>query len=320
MTAAPIALQRLLLNAFALPDDQALKNWRQWRESINFEDLDPTLTRLLPIVVYGRPKWLNDDPARNIIQGLCRRAWAQQQTGSQSLAQIIGVLRREGILRVVLCGPPALGPLYAERQSIRPFESPELMIGKHEIDRAIDALSSHGWQLPQTGFNNLNCGVWLSKAGGERVYISWQRRWVCARLSNLTILDLPGTTVEMLPPEELLAEVLLAPAHGNRLAWQWDALAIAAARELDWDRVGTLTDQDERAVTRLHELRDEWGIAVPSYLLISRHGGVVTQEIRRVKRDYGWVAANDGARPSIAGFAAYCAKRWWRGFAVPRKG
>jgi len=320
MTAAAFSEQRLLLNAFALPDDQALKNWRQWRESINFDDLDPTLTRLLPIVVYGHPEWLDDDPARNIIQGLCRRAWAEQQIGLQSLARLVTTLRGARIARVALCGPPAVSPLYAERGSIRPFESPELMIGRHEVDVALDALSFDCWQLPEAGFNNLRYGEWLSKAGGERVYLTWQRRWACQRISNLTVLELPGTTVETLPPEELLAEVLLTPADGKRLAWQWDALVIASVRHLDWHRVGKLADHDERAVSRLRELRRDWSIAVPDSLLHSMRGGVLSQGLRRARRDYGWVVADGGARPSVAGLAAYCVRRWWRESVVPRKG
>jgi hypothetical protein len=166
----------------------------------------------------------------------------------------------------------------------------------------------------------MHYGVWLSQTGAERVHLIWRRRWNCEGPSKTNSFELPGATVEVLPPEELLAEVLLTPEGGSQLAWQWDALAITAERKLDWRRVETLTDQDELAVSRLRELRDEWGIAVPGYLTHSARGGFLRQRIRRINRDYRWVARNDGARPSVTGLAAYCVKRWWRVFIVPGRG
>lgn len=317
MTAAQTAWQKLLLGAFALPEDKAFACWRQWREGADIGSLDAESARLLPAIVYGRPKWLADDPARNIIQGLCRRAWTEYQIGLRSLARIVTSLRGAGLSRVVLCGAAAAGAFYAERKSIRPFASPELMIGSDEVNVALGALSSQGWQLPETGLVDEHCSVWLSQAGGERVRLIWQRQWNCEGPAGTESLELPGATVEVLPREELLAEVLLTPESGRQLPWQWDALALTTERKLDWRRVEALTDQDELAVSRLRELRDEWGIAVPGYLALPARSGFLRQRMRRINRDYRWVARNHGERPSVAGLAAFCVKRWWRIFIVP---
>jgi len=317
MTAAQTASQKLLLGAFAWPEHKAVVCWRQWREGVDIVNLEAESARLLPTVVHGRSKWLAEDPARNIIQGLCRRAWAEHQIGLRSLARIVNSLRSAGISSGVLCGSAAIGRFYAERKSIRPFESPELLIGSHDVDAALGVLSSEGWQLPQTGPADKHYGVWLSQASGERVHLIWQRRWNCEDPARTNSFELPGATVEVLPPEELLAVVLLTPEAGSQLAWQWDALSITTERKLDWRRIETLIDQDELAASRLRELRNEWGITVPGYLMHSARGGFLRQRIRRINRDYRWVTRNDGARPSVTGLAAYCVKRWWRVFIVP---
>jgi hypothetical protein len=225
-----------------------------------------------------------------------------------------------GISSGVLCGSVAVGRYYAERKSIRPFESPELMIGSHEIDAALGVLSSEGWQLPRAGRADMHYGVWLTHAGGERVHLVWQRLCNLDGPSETNSFELPGATVEVLPAEELLADILLTPEDGNRLAWQWDALAIATTKNLDWRRIDLLIDQNELAVSRLIELRDAWRIEVPWYLGHSARDGYLSQRIRCIKRDYRWVTRNDGARPTVTGLAAYCVKRWWRVFVVPGGG
>ena len=291
---------RLLLEAFALPEPRARASWKRWRDAADLDRLAPGILRVLPVVAHARPEWLAGDPGRAVIQGLCRKAWTQNQLGFRLLARTVARLREAGVEEVVLTGSTAFALLSSRHKSLRPLETLEIQVGREALPAAFGALTGAGWKL-LPGYPE-PAAAWLEDADGARLKLGWGRR-----PRALESAPLLGTVVQLFPPEEMLVETLLGVREECELDWRWDALALLAVRRVNWLAVFWLMDGGETGTARLRELREEWNIAVPASLLLC-------EGLWRIRRDYRWNVRNGGARAAVSGFAAYCARRWWRVF------
>src|ERR1700691_4592061 len=99
-----VSSQRLLWDAIVLPLPQAGNAWRRWRESIDLDHLDDRSFHLLPALAGRMPAWLEKDPQRAILLGICRRAWSQNQVCRKLLADALEILSAVGIERVAPTG------------------------------------------------------------------------------------------------------------------------------------------------------------------------------------------------------------------------
>jgi hypothetical protein len=321
--------RNLLLEASVLPREQAFGKWKAWRAGIDLDNLDPDYLRLLPLLSHHLDEWLTGDSAKPFIQGICKRAWTQNQLALRRLATITAALRGAGVDRIVLTGSAAWALLYTKRRGIRPIDSLELLVARNEAGRAVDALTASGWRLaagyPKPEGETLDYleGVWLMNAREERLKLGW-RLLPCApelaasreKLAGLTPAEVQGIAVHLLPLEEMLLHALAGHREPYEVDWRWDALALIEARSMDWNRVKQLA-ADEIARRRLRELEELWGIPVPAHVLDPKTGWFRTR-VAAVWRDYQWHAWRAGASPSWRGFALYCPRRWWKVFVTDR--
>src|SRR5579871_1875587 len=303
---------RLLLEAFVLPPAQATDKWRRWRETLDLDRLDAAYFQMLPMMAHRLDAWLTDDPARQVIQGICKRAWTHNQMAFRSLVTIGDVLREAGVAGIVVTGSAAWALLYSENKAIRPIDSLELLVRRGDAALAIEVLHRAGWSLapglprPEGQvFDNLE-GVWLH--GGpderidERIKISW-RLLPCAAelaadretLGSPVPIEIQGIKAHILPPEEMLLHALAGHRESYQVDWRWDALALLAARPVDWARMTRLLDAESIARRRLSELHEDWRITIPSDVL-KQETSWWRRRFDAVWRDYRWHAWRAGAR------------------------
>ena len=319
----------LLLGAFVLPPAQAREKWVLWREGRDLDHLDPDSVQVLPLLAHRVAEWTADDPAKSIVQGVCKRAWTRNQMTLRRLAHAAAKLRAAGVDRIVLTGPASWSLLHAERKSIRPAGSPEILVARGHALRSARELSADGWRLapgqPEPAGETLDhrhC-VWLEDARGERLKLAW-RLLPCPpelassgeRLGPLTSVSVQDAPLQLLGPEQMLLDILAGYRDRTPPDWRWDALALLAARSVEWRRLrGPLMD-DQVASQRLLQLREQWRVPVPERILET--SGWFRQRVAAVWRDYLWHSWRAGRRPSWLSFAAYCPRRWWKAFVTDR--
>src|SRR5688572_25137980 len=146
----------LLLDALIRPAKPGFEAWRQWRASANLDCLDNASFLLLPALAHRLPEWLADDPRRDILLGICRRAWSQVQLRRKMLAEAAAVLRASGVETQTAAGPVAWADRYWPQGSIRPIDTLDLTVAPRTVKSAVSALAQAEWavkgRVPQGWF------------------------------------------------------------------------------------------------------------------------------------------------------------------------
>lgn len=323
---------RLLLEAFVLPPAEAAARWRRWREDLDLERLDPSYVRILPMLAHRLADWLAGDEARNTILGILKRAWTQNQIAFRSLAVVVGALREARIGPVAIIDSAAWALLYDEIKAIRPVDSLELLVRRTQARQAVDALVELGWSLlddmplPEGRVLDHRQAAWLRNEKDDRLKLSWRLLPSPPELAAdhevlpaLASAEFFGVRVELLPPEEMLLTALGRRREPYQVDWKWDALALLAARPVDWNRMTSLMRNEGAARLRLRELRTDWRAAVPDEVLREPRTSGLRRRIESIWRDYRWHAWQAGAESSLTGLASYCARRWWKVFVTGRR-
>ena len=147
--------------------------WRRWRAKIDLDAMSEDCVRLLPVLVARNFSWLAEDPARNLILGLAKRAWTRNQLMLRSLAELLASLTRDGLPEPAIAGPAAWALLHHREKSFRPVFFLELLIPRGQALPVAGALVALGWTLapgqvlPRT--QDFDCieGIWFRNQAGE---------------------------------------------------------------------------------------------------------------------------------------------------------
>jgi len=264
----------LLLDALIRPLPEAEDAWRRWRASVDLDQLDHPSFLMLPSLAGRIQDWIVADPQRDILLGICRRAWSQNQVQRKLLADSVGVLRNSKIERVAAVGPVDWGALYWPERSVRPIGRIDLLVEPALVRGAIEALARAGWSAPDpvpdlAGATFLFApGVRLRSSSGDVLWLHWRALPnTDISISRPPILPLeparPGQPAPFAIPAEHSLIAALGGAHGDGMDWRSDALMICRA-QLDWDAVAALVRWRSQARARIDELRRDWGVDVPA--------------------------------------------------------
>lgn len=141
--------QLLLLRAVLLDGPAARAAWVEWRERIDFDDVDAPSHRMLPLLARRMGDIAPDDPIRGLVSGIYRHAWGRNQLLIRDAAQIVDVLSAAGIPAIVLKGT-ALLAYYGGDWGARPMYDVDFLVPRDRVPEAATALAERGW-TPQAG-------------------------------------------------------------------------------------------------------------------------------------------------------------------------
>jgi hypothetical protein len=296
------------------------KAWREWRAGVELTRLDGECLAVLPLLSGRLREWLPEDadadPAKEIVLGICKRAWAQNQLRYRETAGAIDILRQEGV-DVTIFGPVAWSLLYQEEKAVRPIETLDFLAPRDRVNVAVNALQSAGWTVepdmpPLAGrVFDTHIGIWLRSPNGTPCQLAWRLSNVSPELARSheatparRPLDLVGTQAFVVQTEELFVGALTRE-HDRLVNWQCDAVVLLRNRTVEWRRLRTLTDSFPAAVERLSQVRREFGASIPPEATAIREPGPLVRRYLAIRADYRRVCWAEGRSSSPAGLARY---------------
>lgn len=317
----------MLVRALLAPPDSAELYWRRWRRETNLDRMSEDCVRLLPMVVARRPSWISDDPAGNMMRGLAKRAWTQNQVRLRSAAFVVDALRQAGIQEPAISGPGAWALLHQQERSFRPLSFLELLVSRQQVIPAADTLAKLGWTLapgqilPQPEVFDWTDAVWFRNPAGDGLKLAWrilpappERTPEWENIGPFETIHFQGAVLSMPSREVMLACALAGNRAGDLLDWRCDVAVLLAATSLDWTRVSKWIQFSLMARVRLIQFVRQSGAVVPPALL--RRPPRLWFQWDLVRADYHQHAALRGDSASVSGLFGYLCERWqtpaWR--------
>lgn len=256
-------------------DSAALEAWLRWRGQVEFDDVDRTEQRLLPLAYLNLGEAIRDDPAFGRAAGLYRRTWSQNQLLFDSAAERLTTLVDAGIEVLLLNGAP-LTVLHYHSAGARPMANVDVLIRPEEADRAAAVLRAAGWRAPVEPAGDqfrVQPGVPFRDGGPGEVALRWFSLWESSDDGPLweaaRPFDLAGARALAPCPADLLLAACVpgSPRHpATPSCWIADAVTVCRTGEIDWDR---LVHEARRrnlrvaAAAALEHLGEEFGVATP---------------------------------------------------------
>jgi len=290
------APHHLLLRALFQPLPEAERWWRRWRTIVNLDKLDRGSFYTLPALAGCMHGWIQDDPYREILLGICRRAWSQKQIRKKVLAEALSLLRASGIGAAAAIGPLAWEQLYWPAGAIRMIEGVDLVVEPGSVSLCMQAFLRSGWTVhgrpPDWNGSKFYfaAAIRMRTDSGEEVRLHWR--------------DLPNTDFALRrpdPPEfkpttderatlytpSAARDLVLAlgGVFDDGLDWRCDALMICRSN-VEWNVVETLLKWRSRAKMRLAELRRDWGVQVPQIIVAKLYTASVERMVTAPLRAY----------------------------------
>jgi hypothetical protein len=241
----------LLLAALSGSDTEATASWREWRRSVDIQNISWPELQFIPILNGRRlDMWLSDDLAAGVLKGIVRRAWSEAQVKLAFAREVEHVLTQAGCASVTVIGPAGSYLRNLHLQTVRPISEIRLLIPRQHLPRACEALKAEGWQ--PCGEISRGDGLdWSTHAlflrGGTGLYLHWRVLNVhapqareCERefLSDHRIVQAMGARYRILAPGHALLEILAGRAgHESADVIPWQAEASMVPRDdIDWIR------------------------------------------------------------------------------------
>lgn len=250
----PTAAQEHLLHACLNLDETLARDaWRQWRDAVEFDQIDQASMRFMPLLLRRLETLGISDPNLGRYRGLHRRSWVRSQQLFHLLRSLTAELNHIGIPTLVLKGAAIAARYYGET-GLRPMGDADLLVPRIDAPRTIAWFVQQGWnpeykQDPELLLRyhlDHNHAFGFQNANGQSVDLHWKllhlgtsptlddRFWRDARS-----LALPGFTPQTLSTTHHLFHALVHGVPLNSVPgfrWVADALMILrnAGNEVDW--------------------------------------------------------------------------------------
>jgi len=272
----PTPNQYLLLKASLLNDDQAIKSWQIWKESVDIDFLDPGSFRLLPLLFSNLSNLRVKDPLMPRLKGVYRMSWYKNKMIFIQAGFLLNFLHQQGIETMLLKGV-ALQLLYYPKQGVRPMDDIDILVPSNRALSVINLLQKSSWRTFvgwEEGCLNVNHAHKLLNKAGYAIDLHWNVLsesigphadspfWEASEFLNFH-----GTPTRVLNSSD---QLLHACVHGiipvasiSSIRWIADAMKILTSpeSEIDWKRILDLAE--ERSLKQ--HLKDTLGYLKSSF-------------------------------------------------------
>jgi len=249
----PDASDELLLRGALLDGNAAVSAWRLWHENADYDKLDFTQQRLLPLLGENLRGHGVSDPILDRYRAAFRRFWAKNQVLYHHAVIELNALNGLDVPALILKGVP-LSLLYYARPGLRPMSDIDILIDRAQVPAATRYFLDRGWVCIDDFIGNLEFldeiievrhGFNLRGPEGQEIDLHWNIFQTCFADPEplwraATRFDLNGFDASTLCSTDHLLHACAQAAGWNivrPVRWIPDAKMIIAKSSIDWDRM-----------------------------------------------------------------------------------
>lgn len=256
----PTATQLLLIKAGALPSEQAISYWKEWRSLVDVQQLDSVSNRLLTLVYYNLKNSGLTSTEFQVCKSTYRHTWVDNQILFHEFFKVMKLFNDADIQAITLKGAAQCMGYYHDIGA-RVMGDIDILLPYNQAVSAVKLLLAEGWKFKDIQPEQFNerflffrHAVGMFKSNHVHIDIHWHlstdtcNTGIEAKLFDATWgATFEGHTVRLLAPSDQLFHTLI---HGLKFSpeplirWVPDALSIILTKSaLDWDRLLELAKQ-----------------------------------------------------------------------------
>lgn len=237
-----------LLQAALCRGARAVDCWRQWKETVDIDQLDGGSQAMLPLVHHNLTREGLDDPLLPFCKGFYRRTWYLNNLNFHHMTGVLRALHQVGIRRLLLLKGAAMVVAHYRDHGLRAMGDFDFQVPLDQAAAVPAMLVDWGWR-PKSPLPRPH-GWDFEDAQERKLDIHWYSLHACttpgddddfwAAAIPAQLADVP---VEVLCPTDQLFQVIVHGVFfqgGTPLRWVADALTILASatdeNAIDWSR------------------------------------------------------------------------------------
>lgn len=147
-TCWPTKEQELLLRAVLLQGIDGMNAWRDWKSSVEIEQIDHGSYRLLPLLYRSLRTHGVEDPLMDKLKGVYRMTWYKNQVLFNRMSRLLRAFQDAAIQTMIIKGA-ALTLLYYKDCGLRPMNDFDVLVRTERTPEAINLLVKLGWRPPK---------------------------------------------------------------------------------------------------------------------------------------------------------------------------
>ena len=179
----PDRTQELLLGACLLKGDAALDAYREWKTSVDLDNVDPGSYRLFPLLYVNLKSHGLKDPMMNIFKWVYTKTRTNNEILLRNLAPLLEEFNKRGIEVILLKGAGLILSCYRDC-GLRPMVDADLLVPTGKTGDAIKLITGLGWDssiTPLKGFKDMKLLSRLGWTPGDRKLEDFTDEYFCVR-------------------------------------------------------------------------------------------------------------------------------------------
>ncbi|CAN5610182.1 hypothetical protein BH10ACT11_BH10ACT11_22230 [soil metagenome] len=281
-----------LLKACLWRGEEGAEAWREWRSTVEFDDITHASLRQLPLAWRNLGDAVADDPVWGRVKGIYRRSWTSNQLSFRAAAPLVAELERAGVQTLVLKGT-AYSFLHYGDMGSRWMADVDVLVDPARLAEATAILEGAGWTSTEGDPSEMaavrHSTPFVAADGVRQIDLHWHSLWLPAPDDDFWAEAVPFDFLDA--PTRALApadQILHACIHGlewnpAQIHWAADVYTVIASGEVDWERL--VERARARAVTvfaaeALGYVAGELHAVVPSDVLSELRAGPAARRER----------------------------------------
>ncbi len=248
----PSSEQELLLRAALLKGTDSVEAWKEWKSSVDVEQVDAASHRMLPLLYRNLRALGIKDPSMGKYKGVYRHTWYKNQILFHAIASLLRSFEGANIQTMILKGA-ALTLLYHRDYGLRPMNDFDVLIRPDKVLPAIRLLETLGWSpidfVPTEEYISVSYSHGFKNSAGQEFDLHWhllsQSRGMNADddfWNGAVTADINDVAAYTLNPADQLLHVCIHGARWNFIPpfrWVADAMTVLDTSQagIDWNRL-----------------------------------------------------------------------------------
>lgn len=248
----PSPQQELLLQAAILKGTDAIEAWKEWKASVDVEQIDSASHRMLPLLYRNLQTLGIKDPSMGKYKGVYRQTWYKNQILFHAIASLLRSFEDANIQTMILKGA-ALSVLYYKDYGLRPMNDFDVLIRAEKVLPAIGLLETLGWSpmdfMPTEEYISVSYSHGFRNSAGQEFDLHWhllsQSRGINADddfWNGAVTCNINDVATRVLNPTDQLLHICIHGARWNFIPpfrWVADAMTILNTSQtgIDWKQL-----------------------------------------------------------------------------------